>query len=538
MSKDFNPFTKNNFISYVISSFCSWGEQREKGTTLVTAVALGLIALGGATLAIVKASQNKTNTASDEQTKQVLAITESGVSNLMAQLTKPTNRSLLLRNFDPDSYLSTDDSENKWTLGTSEELQLSPPSPNSCANPTARETTDSLNVLTVNSSDGSVQRNKVSIGEGSSSGKYQFLAYRYQKITDTSNGETGIGRLLIEGELDKNINTKSRIEVSFPVTLTNDLGGETALIANQINLQQSDAITSGIICTNPALCPITCLPNQTSPTSPQLKTAIGGSDNNAVVHSIFKDGSNPAITKILVGSMTIPPTPAIPLGIIPIPLGDITDNISLPRAGDASSNIDVDNTAKSVYYYEIGDLTKSSITLTDSTAEYRIYISGAVEQTGNDDIKLSGSGVLNGAPKPGQVRIYGNSTSDENWLFGGNSCTMAFIHAPKANIGINGGGNGCSNLRLENAVADGNLILNPDPKFTINNFVSPEKTNFYGGVWANSYNVIGNNSNAGIFYEQPGLMNVIRISMGGGFPQFEKGYITVDNISSFTRKPL
>lgn len=151
-----------------------------------------------------------------------------------------------------------------------------------------------------------------------------------------------------------------------------------------------------------------------------------------------------------------------------------------------------------------------------------------------------------GVPRPGQVRLYGNSTSgNPNWTFGGNSCTMAFIHAPNANIGFSGGGNGCgNNITIAHVVANANLILAPSTPFTSANFVSPNPSNnqgpnLYGGVWSRTYNsVVGNNSNAGVFYEQPGLMKVIGQSMGSGFPQFNSETTTMKNITTFTRLPV
>lgn len=409
-----------------------------KGNTLVVGLALGLIVLAGTTTAIYTASKTKTNVLSDESSKQSLAIAEAGINNILAQLTD--NQELLTKTYDPDGFLGS--TLNEWTT----------PTPgygvNSCSN------------ITTEMAANSIER-KGSVGTGSSSGTFVLLAYRYNEP---------LGRILVQGNLNKQPLSRSQLLVEFPVTIEpsgNGIG--SALMASEFNMRQSDAITSSIVCTDPTKCKLLC--SGDSPTTSNLRDSLGATPNSKIVSHVTGKA-----TEIKIASVSIPPIPPPPSNIIS--LGDITKNVTLPRAGDKPTP------GTQTYYYQIHNWDKSSI-LTDPDADIRLYVSGNVTQAGNDDLRPT-----NSTPKPGQIRVYGNSTTTQDWLLSGNACTMAFIHAPNANVGISGGGNGC-----------------PDTG-----------TNIYGAVWALSYNVIGNPSNSSMFYEQPGLMEAIGTD---GLPSFQ-----------------
>jgi hypothetical protein len=281
-------------------------------------------------------------------------------------------------------------------------------------------------------------------------------------------------------------------------------------MANNVNIQQSD-VTGNITCTNPALCQISCTSGATTPTTAQLRAAIGASSGNAELFNYtdpFNPGTSNKIPSIInVTSIEIPNIPAASPGAIVHNLGNVTNNMTLNLGTTYQVSPDGN------YYFQIGSIDKSAILLsnmpTSDTAKVIFYVSGNIDQAGNDDIRPSSD-----APKPGQIRIYGgfaNGTmpSSQTFLLSGNACVMAFIHAPKADVGINGGGNGCSTL--------------PNPM---------QGTNIYGGVWANSYNVVGNPSNSSIFYEQPGLMTVLA-------DENPNGALTpsLNSLSGWTTKP-
>lgn len=508
-----------NLLILIFSHQVFHREDKEKGHILIIAISLGLIVLTSTTTGIFLASKNKTNVSSEESTSQNIAITEAGINHLMAQFNaNPQNKELLIRTFDPDGLLGT--AIDEWT-DTTKNLTLQY-AINSCVS--SADIANNLTVISVDSSTGSVARNRVSTGTGSSSGVYELLAYRYDKP---------LGRLLVQGELNRQSNSRSRLLVEFPVTIEpvdSDSSFIPALMASDFNLQQSDAITTSIVCTNIQQCQISCSVGTSEPTTSNLRESL-----NAMTNSVINNPYQAQTTDIKIGSLSIPEVPLPPSGVIVNTFDsseDITTNTTLPRSGDTVSDIDVDGTTKQVYYYQIRDWDRSSI-LIDTTAEIRLYISGSVTQGGNDDLRLVDATAT---PLLGQIRVYGNPPSNtvQNWLLSGNACTMAFIHAPYANVGINGGGNGCSDIGLDNAVRDANS-LDGGETYTSTDFHTPEGTNIYGGVWVRSYNVIGNPSNSSLFYEQPGLMQVIGSGIGG-FPGFQG--IKSGGFTSWQKKPV
>ena len=486
----------------------------EKGNTLILAMGIGLVLVIITSMALMNSSKDKTNTTAGEFTKRTSAVTEAGVNSLIAQFTSnPNNRSLLLRTFDPDGLLGG--TLDEWTDTTKDlELQYAV---NSCAE--ANDVANNLTVITIDPSSGDVNRNEVAVGDA---GTYKLLAYRYDNTSDQ-------GQLWVQGTLANQSDSKSGLLVNFPVTIEPSLSSSSApaLMASDFNMQQSDGITSNIVCTDPSKCSYSCTdPNDpTTPTFADLKTSLGGVANSDITN-IYNNGS----TSIKVGSLVIPPIPPAPSGVT-INTFNATSNITLPQSTDVMSTKDVNGQTKDVYYYQISNWDKSEI-LINTTKQVRIYISGSVVQSGNDDLRLSDSTKT---PSLGQIRVYGGLSNgspptggSQDWLLSGNACTMAFIHAPYANIGIDGGGNGCSDINLADAQGDATAASITDTVIK-----SPANTNIYGGIWAKTYNVIGNPSNSSVFYEQPGLMQTIASGMDG-FPGFQQ--VNVNSITSWQRK--
>lgn len=500
--------TKNLAIKFIYN--CAiLQEQSQIGNTLGIGIAIGLIALGGTTVALINAGKNKTNVASHEQTQQSLAITEAGINNLLSQLTQPHIRPFLTKNLDLDGKLSNSP-ENTWTLGngstgvppaleTVPQSNLCPNSSGGEKNP--REVLDNTEWLSVNNSTGAVIREQIDIGIGDSAGQFQFLAYRYQKIGDISNGgEEGIGTLLVEGKLNKNVNSNSRIQVSFPVKkeINNSIAlkGGAGLMAEIIKLGNIDLTSGNIVCTDPKSCVITCSSGKTKPTIPQLKNAIGSTDPSNVTNDIE------------VGGSVIPPVPNIPAEVITMnklyevsnanQLTKISGKDTLILPGSASIHTD------GRYYiytkiplgqiYVRGD-AKVSI-YTSSTLNLSDQESITTVNTDNYDKRL---------PDVGQIRIYGASidtatgvailpSTPNYWELSGNSCIHAFIHAPNTYIGYNGSGNG-------NACSDSPM--------------GATNRNFYGVVWVKGFGLkpdqtTRHNANSLSFVVQPDLLALLK----------------------------
>ncbi|MGI0482127.1 hypothetical protein ACN4EE_15245 [Geminocystis sp. CENA526] len=530
-----NPEKKDSIIPRLINPFLSFHTQNQTGTTLVTGVALGLIALGGATLAIAKAGQNKTNTIADENTKQVLSVTEGGINNLIAQLSTPKGRPLLLLNNDPNGLLQCTSNCDQWSSEVAntviQSYNVTP------ANACSSASISSETTIIPNDRSQSLRASQ-NIGSGASAGDFQLLAYRYVPNDSSNPTGGGIGRMLVQGNLSQTgkDNNKARFEVRFPVTIQPASGGGAggaALMGNKIDLKKTDVKADSVVCTNPALCAITCSSGATNPTDAQLKTAIGA-ESNAVI-----TGLTTANATLKVGGSVIPPIPAVPAVATINNLNNITSTVKLPRTVGDGSGVTVNDVPHVVngvttYYYQIADWTSNSSVLIKNgqTAQFRVYVSGNINYSGNNGIGIETVGTGNPppiAPTPGQIRLFGGfangnpPSTTQTWNFGGTFCQTAFLHAPNSNVTFNGGGAGCSGMTVPNPTGTGTIT-----------FPSNNAPNFYGAVWVNQF--LAGSTNSTYFYEQPGIMTVLTSSYGAG--AFSPQSVVMNSISQFERRGL
>ncbi|MBE9221414.1 hypothetical protein IQ215_01770 [Cyanobacterium stanieri LEGE 03274] len=486
---------------------------QEAGNTLIIAISLGVLLIGATSTMIFTSSRNRTNVTSDEYAQQTVSIGEAGIAQIIAELNSSNKKGLLLKTFDPEGYLGSP--LNQWEKTTTLQYIV-----NACGATTTQDVADELMTVTLDA-DGKLNSDSITFAKG----EYKLLAYRYTQ--DPSGSLSGKGQLLVQSNIDGNSQSRLLIEAPITVEPSWDVSGTTALMATEFNMQQSDAIASNIICTDPALCPLSCNPGQDEPTTDDLRESIKATSNSEIT-DVYSDGT----TNITIASATIPPIPPPPTGIINY--GPISGNKTFPESGDVPISMEnPDGTFRDVYVYQISSWNSSEI-LIESNAEVHLYISGGVIQGGNDDLRLVDP---NATPRPGQIRVYGNPPANgtQDWLLSGNACTMAFIHAPYANIGIDGGGNGCSGIDTNDAVTDANLLAESGTTYTTSDFTNPTGTNIYGAVWSKTYNVIGNPSNSSVFYEQPGLMEVISSEIPG-IPGLEK--ILTGSFSQWERREV
>jgi hypothetical protein len=476
---------------------------------------LGLLFVVLGVVAIVQGGANRVDASIDEAADQGLAVADGGVNQALAKLISTSDKkALLLYNYDSHPYLGcTGTNCNQWA----QNITIA------SSNPLDDVLTNSCNYSANSGGGGTFNAAAVSQDLRADSvnldaqGKYTYkiLGYRY----DATGNK---GTLFVKGKQpDSSNNTNSKsvatVQVEFPVNITKPPGNAAALIAKDVHVAKDNIYSDAVMCTDKSLCNFTCTSGQTAPTFAQLAAAIDADNGGAAVKS-SSDPTKPA--KILVGAQDVKPIPPVPSGATVNQLGDISmTNLTLPQP---EHSFYMNNGVKT-YYYQIGNLTKSNIqigSITDTTTQYRVYISGNIDQTGNDDVGInSGAG-----PAAAQIRIFGGQadvtgttsngtisypTNPQSWEFGGNACTTGFIWAPYADIGVSGGGNGCSGLN------------------------SPYKnTNFFGGIWAKSFGIVGNDSNAGIFYEQPGTMNIMTLE----FPDSAGKTISPGSVTQWTTK--
>lgn len=410
-----------------------------RGFSLPIATTMGVIMFTGTIIAITSAAKNKMNVVVEEKGKQSLAIAEGGIANILVSLSE--NAPLLSR------------SKSEWTNSN---IISSTPVPNDCNfSSTLLEQFNNLKV------DGEIN-----------SGTYTFVDYNFDSDTNT-------GSLIVDGFLNDNFQSQSRVQVDFSVGIkpSGSGSGLASLMANKMELKQLDIKANKLICTNPNNCPVVCSISEKTPTLSTLKSAVGLGKNGNI---------NDA--KIAVGGAIIPQIPDNFANHAN--LGNITKGLTLPRSQDTSNYIQ--EGSKRTYFYQVGNITKGSLLFENNpNYQYKVFVSGDIDISGNDGIGLVPTKKGPVEPLPLQIQIFGNNTSETNWNFGGTFCNTAFLHAPNTSITFNGGGNGCAGMR---------------PDFKPNN--SP---NFFGIVWANE--ILAGNSNSVAFYEQEGVLEKIDNSL-------------------------
>ena len=141
-------------------------------------------------------------------------------------------------------------------------------------------------------------------------------------------------------------------------------------------------------------------------------------------------------------------------------------SLTFPREGDEPDG-------EGVYHYKIDSISLNGNTITiepDDGEKVYFYVSG--------DITVSGKSKIINEGNSGDFKIYGkpddgDNEADQTFSLDGKTCIDAFIYAPDAKMGINGGGKGCSGG-------------NPN-----------EKYNIYGAVWVKEWGLSKSNA-AGI----------------------------------------
>lgn len=528
----------------------------DEGTVLVLVVMLGLLFMVLGVVAIAKSGADKTDTVINEAGNQGLAVAGGATEQMLAKLiSDSTKKTLLLYNFDTHPYLGCTTNCNQWEQ-TALVIQ---PSTNTLVNScyvkpdTSDPTKLVFDAATVSQALRADPLNLDSAGNY----KYKILGYRYYSADKR-------GELFIKGT--RNITgdtTASAVKVSLPVDvvdITSPLAG-SALTATDMQLDQTDAIVDRIVCTDPANCPITCGSGATTPTYTQLRGGLGTEDSELSLAQLgtttsdtdgdpTASGSQP---EIMIGSFTIPDIPAAPSGApvctlgnlnspsdVLIPGGLTKSGCGIPLATGETTTTPFPAHSDGKYYVQIGSWNKGDIVIT-TPKEVHLYVSGNIGLIGNEGLITNSSTAYNQAlcpgtlmklPCPGQVRLYGGSsngtmppdpvynsstkeyTYSQTFQMSGSSCVMAFIHAPKANIDVSGGGSGGCSSFLDGETTDVNIM---------------------GGSWTAGYNIDGTNSNSFGFMEQEGLMDIIASEFATD-PAFKAKKVSAGSFRQWSRE--
>ena len=175
--------------------------------------------------------------------------------------------------------------------------------------------------------------------------------------------------------------------------------------------------------------------------------------------------------------------------------GSVTGNsgkssLTFPREGDEPDG-------EGVYHYKIDSISLNGNTITiepDDGEKVYFYVSG--------DITVGGKSKIINEGNSGDFKIYGkpddgDNEADQTFSLHGKTCIDAFIYAPDAKMGINGGGKGCSGG-------------NPN-----------ERYNIYGAVWVKEWGLSKSNA-AGIL-----VPDELKDGLGSDVSVFNKsGYVS------------
>jgi hypothetical protein len=177
--------------------------------------------------------------------------------------------------------------------------------------------------------------------------------------------------------------------------------------------------------------------------------------------------------RAMIQPLDLPPVPTPPASGAQgrYEIGAIGAGTTFPRSGDVAD-------ANGVYHYMVNSITlngSNTVTINSTTGRVRFYVSGDVTLSGNAGIQHTGT--------PDRFAIFGTGgVSQSITISGGASTTSAFIHAPNATVGINGGSS------------------DPDVK---------------GAVWARVWN--GSNSNNAEIRVPDNMPELLRSAFGSSF---------------------
>lgn len=487
---------KNTFPSNCIYTLFFRTQQYQIGSTLVVATAMGFLVIGATGLAIVNASSDKTNTISDEQTKQALAVAEAGVTKMQDLFVKEPRLAMVEDNNQWTDIINVgkDQLQEKLneTIGISEidqdnscSVVQGGSSPSDTPLPlTPEEIIEKLQggVIKIPSNNLDIRKGVddwVSLGDKK---EYRLVNYTHDPTTQKSI-------LVIQGKVgDSNIST-SQIEVEFEVTKNNSSGTEEKVPAIWITDSGND-FGNNKISGNVKIY---------SPTCKTLQEM--GQNNNPLLSSdnLVNGG------KIYIDKESMVETPTKPNDSILNIATDITNSTTFPL------NITDKKDSDGYYHYLVPSVTLSNNKILTIAADTKVvfYLQDDFNIDGNSEIRVNNTSSLqiygNTHDPINQVSKYGcpeNITgcqTNKVLIPSQNATENIFIHTPNATVGINDNGS-----------------VNP---------------NFKGSIWAKSWNASNTIAMEASGNYEDYLSGKNRVVLGN--PTYKIG-----NISKWTRQEV
>lgn len=418
-------------------------QRKDWGYALPLALILGVAMTVAALTMMARSRTNSLVTQSQRRSAESLSASEGGIDRTLALLNRPGFSGLLLVDNDPGNLLPFDDPAN-------------PPDPTIVWTPDAAGVAFGSGCSLVKgeigggAGGGGVTIDIDDILAGSAgTGSYEMLAYRFYQ-------SKGQGVMMMEGTSGTSI---SRVMQTITVVEDNedpDLSFPGLLGFDNVDMGNNDVlgVDGNVICLNDGNCPVTCFDTPATREA-ALRTAVNALKNSVIEGDIFVGDievppvpappsffSRPGSISIT-GASTFPATTDTPVWVGPAPAGSCTvnpDPANCAYAYNVSSiNVSGNKTVAIDFKQESNNAILPVI----------FHVSGNIDMAGSTQLVTRYQGTSTNDVKDfpqANFRIYGNPKggTPQSMAFSGNTCADAFIYAPTAKAGINGGGGGSS----------------------------------------------------------------------------------------------
>jgi len=203
---------KKSFGTKFLYGLFALNKHSQKGTTLVVATVMGMMVIGAAGLAMAKANSEKTNTIADEQTKQAIAVAETGISRIQGLFIQEPRLALALNKEQWQEIVN--DGADKLD-GNLNELADSASTQTSCnsnqgTNSKAQQVIDSLQAQVLGIPDNNTMGDTTQ-DSGTPQGWVSLDDKRQYQLISYGNND-GIGTLAILGKVGGNNGSMARIK--------------------------------------------------------------------------------------------------------------------------------------------------------------------------------------------------------------------------------------------------------------------------------------------------------------------------------------
>lgn len=472
-----NPSKPKNLAVKFIYNFLSLQKQSQLGNTLAVGLGLGLIAVAGTTTSLMKASQDKTNVVSNEQTQQAMAGAESGITRIQNFLANNPQLALV-------DWFDSNGNQRSFTQ-IEQDINTLGMDVGACSSSSSSSSSKGSFTLTDSQKTeiSSFHQDWQSVGNDTQT---RLVAFEGGKIDGNAAKVTVQGR-----KTNSNAPARTEIQVEIPITKGTPLPKDDSAtvpglwIGDDGNDWAKDKVNGDIkIASCDQLKDISGAPTTDNlsdpahqrlyadpepmpdtPSLPAAYTTLTGSMSNMTLPRNWVP-ETPARAEVLATpdrtetkrlcknekkqtdcqnvTTTIPGTPFIP-AVPAVPAHSTTDN---PDNG--------------VYHYLVDQLDLSgggNLNIVEG-AKVVLYVKGNISLSGNPDINPNANNTSK------NLQIYGNTYTGTNTTkygcdsltlgtncptleahFNGTGTMKAFVHAPDAVGSVNGGGNANGNFK-------------------------------------------------------------------------------------------